>query len=52
MWATRRRVEQSKTVKATESDEVESYYFLEPFQPKRHGPMIAHNDPLIAMRPR
>jgi hypothetical protein len=47
-----RRIEQRKTVKATESDEVKSFRFLEPFQTIRHGPIIARYDPLIAIEPR
>jgi ATP-dependent RNA circularization protein (DNA/RNA ligase family) len=45
-----RRIEQRKTVKATESDEVKSFRFLEPFQTVRHGPIMARYDPVIAMR--
>jgi hypothetical protein len=35
-----RRIEQRKTVKATESDEVESFCFLEPFQTVRYGSIL------------
>src|ERR1035437_3246573 len=35
-----RRIEKRETVKATESDEVESFRFLEPFQAVRHGGII------------
>jgi len=35
-----RRIEKRETVKATESDEVESFCFLEPFQIVRHGAII------------
>ena len=35
-----RRIEKRETVKATESDEVESVCFLEPFQTVRHGSII------------
>ena len=40
-----RRIEQKKTVKATESDEVKSFRFLEPFQTIRHGPIMARYAP-------
>src|ERR1035438_2816282 len=35
-----RCIEKRETVKATESDEVESFCFLEPFQTVRHGTII------------
>jgi hypothetical protein len=35
-----RRIEKRETVKATESNEVESFCFLEPFQIVRHGSII------------
>jgi ATP-dependent RNA circularization protein (DNA/RNA ligase family) len=52
-----RRIEERETVKATESDEVESFRFLEPLQIVRHGSIIVGTairpeDPLIAMKPR
>jgi hypothetical protein len=52
-----RRIEQRETVKATESDEVESFSFLESFQTVRHGSIIVvftvcPEDPLIAIEPR
>jgi hypothetical protein len=34
------RIEKGETVKATESNEVESFCFLEPFQTVRHGSII------------
>jgi len=36
-----RRIEQRETVKATESDEVKSFRFLEPLETVRHGTIIA-----------
>jgi hypothetical protein len=47
-----RRIEERETVKATESDEVKGFRFLEPFQTVLHGPSIARYDPLIAIEPR
>jgi hypothetical protein len=35
-----RRIEKRETVKATESDEVESFCFLEPFQTVRYGSIL------------
>jgi hypothetical protein len=39
-----RRIEKRETVKATESDKVESFCFLEPFQTVRHGSIIVRRD--------